>query len=214
MNISCRVERLLWAVALVSVGCSLFFAIQTSAYRDLSARLFMNTQAAAYPHLIHSQYQTVSAPGAIQMLPQSTSGQNILGRLEIPALHLSVALLSDYDPSSLLKGVGHIRGTAMPGGLGTVGVAGHRDTFFRPLRKISPKMDIRLIDKTGIYHYSVDSTEVVTPDKVEVLNISSKPELILITCFPFGYIGPAPKRFIVHAHLLSVLPEPLLSSGP
>lgn len=122
--------------------------------------------------------------------------------------------MSDYDPTSLREGVGHIRGTALPGGLGTVGIAGHRDTFFRPLRKIMPRMQIRLIDKTGIYSYSVDSTEIVTPNRVNVLNIGSRPELTLITCFPFDYIGAAPNRFIVHAHLLSVSPEPLVSSSP
>ncbi|HEV2709483.1 MAG TPA: class D sortase [Edaphobacter sp.] len=212
MNISVRTEKLMWTVALVSVGCSLFFVIQASVYRALSARLSTKAQSTAHSRLIHSPHQSDSAQVSIQMQPEFTSGRNILGRLEIPALHLSVAILSNYDPSSLLRGIGHIRETAMPGGLGTVGIAGHRDTFFRPLRKISPKMDIRLIDKTGAYHYIVDSTEIVTPDNVEVLNITSRPELILITCFPFEYIGPAPKRFVVHAHLSSVLPEPLLSS--
>ncbi len=122
--------------------------------------------------------------------------------------------MSGYDATSLLEGVGHIRGTAMPGGLGTVGIAGHRDTFFRPLRKIMPRMQILLSDKTGTYSYSVDSTEIVTPDKVDVLNIGSRPGLTLITCFPFDYIGAAPNRFIVHAHLLSVSPEPLVSLSP
>jgi sortase A len=93
------------------------------------------------------------------------------------------------------------------GGLGTVGLGGHRDSFFRPLRRIAAKMEVLLIDKTGIYHYVVDSTEIVSPDKVEVLNIAARPELTLITCFPFDYVGAAPERFIVHAHLLSASPD-------
>ena len=97
----------------------------------------------------------------------------------------------------------------MPGGLGTVGLAGHRDSFFRPLRGISTKMDIQLTDHSGTYHYSVDSTEIVDPDKVQVLEIAARPELTLITCFPFDFVGAAPRRFIVHAHLLSVAPETL-----
>jgi sortase A len=64
-------------------------------------------------------------------------------------------------------------------------------------------MDIRLIDASGVYHYQVDSTEIVDPSRVSVLDIGSRPQLTLITCFPFDYIGPAPRRFIVHAHLLS-----------
>ncbi len=133
----------------------------------------------------------------------------VMGRLEIPQISLSVPVMADFDPNSLLRGVGHIQGTAMPGGLGTMGLAGHRDTYFRPLRRIGPKMDIRVVDETGTYHYEVDSTEVVTPEQVEVLEIRSRPELTLITCFPFDFVGAAPKRFIVHAHLLSALPDEL-----
>ncbi len=131
----------------------------------------------------------------------------VMGRLEIPELSLSVPVMADYDPNSLLRGVGHIQGTALPGGLGTMGLAGHRDTFFRPLRRIAPKMEIRVADETGTYHYEVDSTEIVMPEQVEVLEIRSRPELTLITCYPFNYIGAAPKRFIVHAHLLSAAPD-------
>lgn len=130
-----------------------------------------------------------------------------MGRIEIPALALSAPITTDYDMTSLRNGVGHIPGTAMPGGLGTVGLAGHRDSFFRPLRRIRPTMDIRLIDKTGTYHYIVDSIEIVTPDKVHVLDIVARPKLTLITCFPFDYVGAAPRRFIVHAHLLSASPD-------
>jgi sortase A len=64
-------------------------------------------------------------------------------------------------------------------------------------------MEVRLIDKSGTYHYIVDSTEIVSPDRVGVLDIVARPELTPITCFPFDYVGAAPRRFIVHAHLLS-----------
>jgi sortase A len=131
----------------------------------------------------------------------------VIGRLEIPRIGISVPILSDYEASSLLKGVGHVPGTAMPGGLGTLGLAGHRDTYFRPLRSIQTNMDIRVVNAEGVYHYSVDSTEVVTPENVSVLDIRDRPELTLITCYPFYYVGAAPKRFIVHAHLISALPD-------
>jgi sortase A len=131
----------------------------------------------------------------------------VIGRLEIPQIALSVPVMADYDPNSLLRGIGHIQGTAMPGGLGTMGLAGHRDTYFRALQRVALKMDIRVADETGTYHYQVDSTEVVTPEQVEVLEIRQRPELTLITCYPFYYVGAAPKRFIVHAHLLSAAPD-------
>ena len=132
---------------------------------------------------------------------------SVMGRLDIPAIGLTVPIMSDYQTASLLKGIGYIPGTAMPGGLGTLGLAGHRDTYFRPLSRIGKNMDVRVADETGTYHYEVDSTEIVKPENVSVLDIRNRPELTLITCYPFHYVGAAPLRFIVHAHLLSVVPD-------
>ena len=158
---------------------------------------------------LYSQPGTLSAESqSREDSPSKTSGQaTIIGRLEIRELKLSVPIFSNYEPDSLRKGVGYIPGTARPGGLGTLGLAGHRDTYFKPLRAIRPNMDIRVADKTGVYHYEVDTIEIVTPDQVRVLDVESHPELTLITCYPFHYIGAAPKRFIVHAHLLSAIPD-------
>ncbi len=149
---------------------------------------------------------TVAAPmeGAAAGV-QSPTG--VIGTIRIPALKLSAPITNGIEPIALIRGVGHIPGTAVPGGLGTMGLAGHRDTFFRSLRKAKPGMDIRVSDATGSYRYLVDSTEIVFPEQVNVLDIGSRPELVLVTCFPFDYIGAAPKRFIVHAHLLSVLSD-------
>ena len=129
-----------------------------------------------------------------------------MGRLEIPALHLSVPLIDGIRDSDLQRGAGHIPGTAMAGGLGTVGIAAHRDTFFRPLRQISPGTEILLAGPGGKFTYRVTATEVVPPDKVSVLDVADSPQLALVTCYPFSYIGSAPKRFIVHARLLSLEP--------
>lgn len=143
--------------------------------------------------------------------PYDGIGKDLIGRIDLPALRLSAPITADYDASSLRRGVGHIRGTALPGGLGTVGLAGHRDSFFQPLREIKRAMEIRLTDRTGTYRYGVDSTEIVSPERVDVLDAGSEPGLILVTCYPFEYVGPAPKRFVVHAHLISVVPEHILS---
>lgn len=85
-------------------------------------------------------------------------------------------------------------------------LAAHRDTYFRPLRNIKPGMELLLRSQNGTYSYQVDTTEIVTPEKVSVLEIGSVPEVTLITCYPFDFIGAAPKRFIVHAHLKSLIP--------
>jgi sortase A len=186
-----RLEVFLWALGL------------------LCALLFVGTQVQAYSAgrkaeaISPSKTDTRQASGADASV-KSVGGSEVIGRLEIPQIDLSVPIMSNFESASLLKGIGHITGTAMPGGLGTLGLAGHRDTYFRPLRKIANKMEIRVTDTTGVYHYQVDSTEIVTPEQVQVLEIQSRPEMTLITCYPFDYIGAAPKRFIVHAHLMSV----------
>jgi sortase A len=185
------IERSLWVVAILCVSCGVFVSLRAREYASFAAQ--------------------IERPAVSNAAVADASGDEILGRIEIPALSLTAPIAADYDVDSLRKGVGHIRGTAMPGGLGTVGLAGHRDSFFRPLRRIAAGMDVRLIDKSGTYHYVVDSTEIVTPDKVDVLAIVERPELTLVTCFPFDYVGAAPKRFIVHAHLLSASPDVVTS---
>jgi sortase A len=147
-----------------------------------------------------------------QILPGSDDGDGVLNptaviaRLEIPQIALSVPVTASVTKEGLLSGAGHVPGTAFPGGLGTMGIAGHRDTYFRPLRRIHPGMQVKIVDATGAYQYLVDSTEIVDPDQVKVLDIAARPMLTLITCYPFNYVGAAPRRFIVHAHLLSVAP--------
>jgi sortase A len=81
------------------------------------------------------------------------------------------------------------------------------ETYIRDAKSLLPGEPCELIDRAGTYHYVVDSTEIVSPDRVQVLDIAARPELTLITCSPFDYVGAAPRRFIVHAHLLSVLPD-------
>ena len=131
----------------------------------------------------------------------------VIGRLEIPQLSLSAPIIDGIGDSDLQRGAGHIPGTALPGGLGTVGIAAHRDTYFRPLRHIAAGMEILATGPAGSFRYQVQSAEVVPPDRVNVLDVAESPQLTLITCFPFNYIGSAPQRFIVRARLLSLEPE-------
>jgi sortase A len=188
MRVLAYAERLLWACGLLCVGYCLILGVQAKETQKFAERIDHPLPSKVAPSVAHT-------------------AEDVIGRIEIPALALSAPITADYDGDSLHRGVGHIPGTAVPGGLGTVGLAGHRDSFFRPFRRIAAKMEVRLIDKSGTYHYVVDSTEIVSPDKVEVLNIAARPELTLITCFPFDYVGAAPERFIVHAHLLSASPD-------
>jgi sortase A len=186
-----RFELMLWTCGILCAGFALYVSAQTASSSRAADRIAANSSASQDA----TGSQTPDASG------------DVIGRIDIPDLHLSAPITADYDPDSLRHGVGHIRGTALPGGLGTVGLAGHRDTFFRPLRNINAKMEIRLIDASGMYRYVIDSTEIVTPDHVEVLDVRNRPALTLVTCYPFDYVGAAPRRFVVHAHLLSVTSE-------
>lgn len=127
-----------------------------------------------------------------------TIGETI-GQIEIPRLALRAAILHGDSPEILRRGVGHLPATPMPGDWGNVGLAGHRDSFFRPLRQIRPGDIITLRTYSGRFEYRVESTSVVSPTSVEVLKPSDRRELTLVTCFPFNYIGAAPDRFVVRA---------------
>lgn len=131
----------------------------------------------------------------------------VIGQIRMPALSLAAPVIAGITEADLLRGAGHVPGSGYAGGLGNMAIAGHRDTFFRPLRRVTPGMLILVSSPSGTFRYEVDRTEVVSPEQLRVLDIGDRPQLTLITCFPFNYIGAAPSRFIVFAHLLSAAPE-------
>lgn len=133
-----------------------------------------------------------------------------IGRIEIPRLGVSAIVRAGSDARTLRLAVGHIPGTALPGETGNIGLAAHRDTFFRRLGDIRADDSVRLITPEGTFLYRVEGTQVVEPQDTWVLNDTDTPVLTLVTCFPFRYIGSAPQRFIVRARLTN-LPAP---SGP
>ena len=122
-----------------------------------------------------------------------------LGRLEVPRLGLSTIVIEGDDEYSLLVGAGHLPETPLPWNDGNSVLAGHRDTDFRPLRNIQVGDTIRFQTADIAVDYTVRGTEIVEPTDVTALEATDVPTLTLITCYPFSYIGPAPKRFIVRA---------------
>lgn len=123
----------------------------------------------------------------------------IVGRISIPRLDLSAIVEEGVDATTLARAVGHIPGTALPGELGNIGIAGHRDTFFQQLKDLKPHDEIDITTHSGKYRYTVQSLTVVEPSDVSVLESRGGKILTIVTCFPFHYIGNAPRRFIVHA---------------
>jgi sortase A len=129
----------------------------------------------------------------------AAAADGVIGRIEIPRLLLSVAVVEGTDKTTLRRAVGHIPGTALPGERGNVGLAGHRDTFFRPLKDLRIKDEVQFSTLKGNFKYEVESLRVVEPDNVGVLAPTGENVLTMVTCYPFYYVGAAPKRWIVRA---------------
>jgi sortase A len=128
-------------------------------------------------------------------------GLQPLGRLEIPSIDLSAMFIEGADNRTLRRGIGHIPGTALPGILGDVALSAHRDTFFRRLGELSSGDVIWITTLRGRYKYLVKFSQIVDSTHSLAVRTIGPPTLTLVTCYPFYYIGPAPKRFIVHAVL-------------
>ena len=189
-------QRALFAIGVLLIGYCAFaladaWLFQRRASRDLDRQLRDRRAASVVlPQPEVFAARTV-APAAV------VSG--LIGRIEIPRLLLSVVVMEGADKITLGRAVGHIPGTALPGDAGNVGIAGHRDTFFRPLKDIKIKDEIQISTLKGNFKYEVVSIRIVEPENVGVLASSSENVLTLVTCYPFYFVGPAPKRWIVRA---------------
>jgi len=174
----------------------LLYAGGTAAYGGITQRYqsWKFTRETAAP-------ATTAAMAAPEAGPPDVHDGDRVGRLEIPRLGLSVMVFQGVEESELVAGAGHVPGTPPPGGDGNVVIAAHRDTYFRKLSGILPGDQIRVVTLHDTYEYTVDSSETVDPDATQVMESRDRDELTLITCYPFYFVGSAPKRFIVHAGL-------------
>lgn len=176
-------------VALLTAGV---LALGYCAAVFLEARLYQAAQARKFA-------RELRAPGKARAAPAAARDGGVIGRLQIPRLGLSVMVVEGVDTGDLRHAAGHIPGTAAPGEPGNIAIAGHRDTFFRPLSRLRRGDTITLRTLTGAWRYRVASLRVVRPEDIAVLYPTAADDLTLITCFPFDYIGAAPERFVVRA---------------
>jgi sortase A len=146
------------------------------------------------------------APGRL-LEPHLPMEGEVIGEIQVPRLGLSVMVVQGDSPTSLRHAVGHLPRSPLPGEVGNVVLAGHRDTYFRPLRDIRVGDEIRFKTVKHSFEYAVESIEVVAPTDVRVLEATSGHDLTFVTCFPFYYVGPAPKRFIVRARAVERMPQ-------
>lgn len=193
------VQRGLLLVAWTSLGACAWMWMDAKVYQVLeSRRLDRLIQGGA------------KAPGAPDQSGDAVAGDAehegdvkesdaLVGRLEIPRLHYSAIVAEGIDKRTLRRAIGHLPETALPGEAGNVVLAGHRDSFFRILKEVRPDDRLRFATKNGWFEYTIVDLAVVDPHEIQVLEPSERPTLTLITCYPFNYIGPAPRRFVVRA---------------
>lgn len=129
----------------------------------------------------------------------STSNGAPLGVLKISSVGIEVPVLEGTDDLTLNRGAGHIEGTSTPGEEGNIGIAAHRDGFFRGLKDVHVGDVFDVYTEKGNTRYVVDDIRIVPPEDVSVLEPGAKPSVTLVTCFPFYFVGSAPLRYIVHA---------------
>lgn len=179
------VEYLLLGVAL---GC-----LGTYGYVTIEARRLQREQVARF-----ERDMAIEKPYA---------AGSLLGMLDVPRLRMSLPVVQGDDDRTLKLSVGHLPDTPLPWQPGNSAIAGHRDGLFRPLKGVAVGDTVTFRTTREEIHYRVTATDIVKPDNLSVLAPRSRDSLTLITCYPFTYVGPAPKRFIVHAERVSPAPK-------
>lgn len=203
-----RLTRLAWTIAVVclagsapagrAAGCGNFLAPTTAlpeheaACREPDLSLWDAGRVAAWRETLDDPHPP---PLAV---------------LRIPKLGLEVPIFDGVDDWTLNRAVGRIGGTAFPGDPGNLGIAGHRDGYFRGLKDIAPGDALEIETPMGTAVYRVSGTWIVEPTEISVLDPTPIPAVTLVTCYPFYYFGHAPQRFIVRAELEPLFP----ASGP
>jgi sortase A len=171
-----------WLLVGIGIGC-----LGTYAYETVEARRFQAQQAAEF------------ARAAGTRAPLTVRAGGLVGMLDVPRLQLSTPVIEGDDDATLKRAVGHLPDTPMPWQPGNSAMAGHRDGLFRPLKDIKVGDEIVFRSSREELRYRVTKTTIVEPDDISVLADRGASSLTLITCYPFYYVGNAPRRFVVHA---------------
>jgi sortase A len=189
------------AVAVLSLGYVGFALVDAELFQKYEGWKLDRAKGTTAPMLTPPSSPVLSAAALpLAALPDKAEEGAVLGRVEIASIGVSVIVVEGTSSRALRHAVGHIAGTSMPGQTGNVGIAGHRDTFFRPLRNIQLNDEVLLTTREGSFRYRVESAAAVDADDTDVLKASSEQMLTLVTCYPFCFVGPAPQRFVVRAH--------------
>lgn len=190
-SLSYGTSNVLFVAGMVALAYVAYVAVDTSAYQADQRMVFADARRAAPEPGVAS-----SEPDRVRASPPDGAW---LGEIEIPRLGIDVGIVQGESSQLLERAAGHVTDTPLPGEMGNVVLAAHRDSFFRPLEHVRAGDEITVKTLDGDFHYIVESTIVVGPGDLWVLAPIGGRTLTLITCFPFRYVGAAPDRFIVRA---------------
>jgi sortase A len=193
-------------------------------YSAIEARSFQHEQTVAFERAEETRKRETAVAGAPVPVPAPSApttaskseeaDRNLIGILEIPRLGLSTPVMRGDDDATLDVAVGHLPDTPDPWDVGNSAIAGHRDGLFRPLKNIRVGDQIHVRTTRGDLTYRVQTIRIVTPKDLSVLDPSSSSVLTLITCYPFNFVGNAPKRFIVRAERVDAPTARVASTEP
>ena len=176
-----------YALLGLAIGCFGMYA-----YESVEARRYQAQQTAMFEKAAH----TLAAPAKVR-------AGGLVGMLDVPRLKLTTPVVEGDDDRTLKRAVGHLPDTPLPWENGNAAIAGHRDGLFRPLKDVKIGDEIRFRTTRDQFRYRVTKTSIVMPDDISVLEPQAESSLTLITCYPFYFVGSAPKRFIIHAERLA-----------
>lgn len=191
---------LLFVTGLSTLAYSLIVTMEGRHYqawaREQLQKPSLNLNTLAAPSNPSESLTNAASPGS--------RGIALVGRVDVPRIHLSAMIADGATALVLDRAVGHLPGTALPGEAGNAALAAHRDTFFRRLGELEPGDVIRITAPRAKYSYRVTFIDIVNPNETWVLQSASGETLTLITCYPFHFVGAAPKRFVVRARRLDL----------
>jgi sortase A len=200
-NVLRWIERGLLTVGVVLGAWCAAVLVEARFHQTMPVAAPLKVTQTAVPVLPGDRGSSVPHPAA----PSAPAVGSVIAKLDAPSVQMTTTVLEGSDDATLSHGAGHIEDTPFPGQPGNIGIAGHRDTVFRPLRhiKVGDPLHITTADRT--YRYRISKTLIVGPDDVYVLDPTDRSTVTLVTCYPFDFIGHAPKRFIVQAELTDAI---------
>jgi sortase A len=197
-----RFEMLLGALSLAALGFCAWVKLDENFYQRIQGWRLDAILERALGGTARVALSSQAGKAAATRAEARESG--LIGRLEIPRLGVEAIVAEGTDSGTLRRAVGHLPTTPLPGETGNVALAAHRDSFFKNLGRVRLGDRVRMTTPDGVFDYRVESKLVVRPENASVLSASRTPTLTLITCYPFGYVGSAPERFVVRARQVEV----------